>query len=114
MPGVSKRTEGLIAAIQQSEEYISYNELRSFITRESGIADRVNGYRRQLFYLQNRAVQDDDQAAIEQLQKDYQDILELPKVMDYLAAEQALVEMMRKVYDRIGSAVTLDLSFLEE
>lgn len=114
MPGVSEKTEALIAAIQQSEEYNTYNELRSFITRESGIADRVNGYRRQLFYLQNRAAQDDDQAAIEQLTRDYQDILGMPRVMAYLAAEQALVEMLRDICARIGNAVTLDLSFLEE
>ncbi len=106
MPGVIEKTDELIDAIQQSEEYIVYNELKQLLTHESGIKNRVDSFRGQLFRLQNCTGTDRDD--FEKLK----DILENSQVAQYLSAEQALIGMIRDIYRRLGDAVSLDVSFL--
>ena len=114
MPGVIGETESLVAAIQKSEEYLSYNEHRAALMSEAGLSDRVDAFRRKVFLLQNSAKRDDDQKALEKLEEEYRDVLNSSKVMEYLAAEKTFLDMMKAVYDRIGTAVAFDLSFLKE
>lgn len=112
MPGIREKTEELIDLIKHSKEYRSYNELRAFITHESGLKDRIDSFRRDVLILQNDP--NSDPESFSRIRKDYEDILENPQVMEYLAAEESVVEMMREIYEKLGSAVNLDLSFLEE
>ena len=112
MPGVREKTEELIDLIKHSNEYRSYNELRAFITHESGIRDRIDSFRRDLLTAQNDPGSDPETFA--RISKEYEDILENPQVAEYLSAEQAVIQMMRDIYERLGSAVALDLSFLGE
>lgn len=110
MPGVIEKTDELIDVIQQSEEYIVYNELKQLLTHESGIKNRVDSFRGQLFRLQNCT--GTGREDFEKLWQEYKDILENSQVAKYLSAEQALIEMIRDIYRRLGDAVTLDVSFL--
>ena len=112
MPGVIDKTEELIDVIKQSKEYKSYNEIRSFIAHESEIKDRIDHFRHDLFVLQNTA--GDHREDFEKLHQEYRDILDDTQVMEYFSAEAALIHMFRDIYDRLGSAVELDLSFLGE
>lgn len=114
MPGVIRKTENLVTAIQQSKEYLSYSELRKYIVQETELSKPLDAFRRQVFWLQNSENTSEAQAGIEKLQAEYKDILSHPKVLEYLAAEKAFTDMMKDIYARIGNAVTFDLSFLEE
>lgn len=110
MPGVIEKADELVGAIQQSEEYRVYSELKHFMIHESGLLNRVDSFRSRLFELQS--CEESVHGDFEKLRQEYRDILENSQVMAYLSAEQALIDMMRDIYGRIGSAVNLDLSFL--
>lgn len=110
MPGVTEKTDELIGAIQQSKEYIAYNELKRIITHESGIQSQLDSFRSRLFVLQNTAGTGSEDFG--KLRQEYKDILENSQVMEYLSAEQALIEMMRDIYAGLADAVALDVSFL--
>ena len=112
MTGVIEKTDELVEAIQQSIEYLSYNELKQFITCESGMKERVDSFQKELFTLQNS--DGPEPKDFEKLRQEYRDVLEDSRVMEYLSAEQALLQMMRDIYGRLGNAVTLDLGFLGE
>ncbi len=112
MPGVREKTEELIDLIKHSKEYRSYNEIRRFITHESGIKDRIDSFRKDVLILQNNP--NTDPESFSRIRKEYEDILENPQVMEYLSAEEAVVRMMREIFEKLGNAVTLDLGFLEE
>ena len=90
MPGVREKTEELIDLIKHSKEYRSYNELRAFITHESGLKDRIDSFRRDVLILQNDPNSDPETFA--RIRKEYEDILENPQVAEYLSAEQAVVD----------------------
>ena len=109
MTGVIEKTDELVEAIQQSIEYLSYNELKRFILREPGVKNRLDSFRRALFSLHNSAGSQPED--FEKLRQEYCDVLEDSRVMEYLSAEQALIQMMRNIYGRLGMAVTLDLDF---
>lgn len=109
MPGVIEKTDELIDAIQQSKEYIIYNELKQQIAHESGIKMRVDSFRGRLFMLQSCG--DTRRDDFEMLRTEYKDILENSRVMEFLSAEQSLIEMFRTIYQRLSEAVTFDLKF---
>lgn len=110
MPGVIEKTDELVEAIQQSKQYEAYNELKNIIADNSEVKKRIDSFRSELLALQlcDQSSRDD----FEKLRQEYKDIFENSRIMEFLSAEQALIEMLRDIYDKLGNAVTLDLSFL--
>ena len=114
MPDVQSETQALIKAILHSDEYTAYQRLGNLMAQDDSVRSRVNQYRRETFDLYNRIDLENPGQALEHIRHQFADVLEKTDVRDYLAAEQALITLMKEVFESIGGAVDFNLDFLKE
>ena len=112
MKNVILQTEQLIKAIETSNEYAQYQMLQNTITKDDGVYQRLNEFRRRNFEIQmNTQVNAIDESA--NLYQQYQDVLNRPEIKDFLVAEQRYLKMLRKVTHKLDSHFKVNIDFLE-
>ena len=113
MKNVILQTEQLIKAIETSNEYAQYQMLQNTITKDDGVYQRLNEFRRRNFEIQmNTQVNAIDESA--NLYQQYQDVLNRPEIKEFLSAEQRYIRMIRQIYRTIDENVNMNIDFLEE
>ena len=109
MNAVERETAALVAEIRRSNEYNQYQRLRKKISADLRLRERVDSYRRQCFFLQNKEFEEDDIRRIGQLQKDNEDLLDMAVVSEFLTSEMRLCHMVSKVMEQITEAADIGL-----
>ena len=109
MATIKQSTAALIADIQSSSEFCQYQSLKKEIGKDPRLRERVDSYRRQCFFLQNKEYEEEDIRRIEQLRKDNRELLENALVSDFLAAEIRLCRMVSQTLEQITEAVDIGL-----
>ncbi len=112
MSNVLEKAGVLADAIADSAEYMEYISLLKKLQEDPDLYARFNEYRKRSFEIQ---VSSDVDAAqqLENLQKEFTDLLSDGQISRTLSAEQEFCKMMRKVNAKImGSIEEMDVSFL--
>lgn len=90
-----------VKAIKESEEYREYDMQLTKLKRQPELCERVNAFREKNFMMQNTEESEALMDAMEELEKEYQDLRENPMVGDFLDAETAFCRMMQDIDMRI-------------
>lgn len=109
MNAVEKETALLIKEIHRSSEYHQYHRLKKKLSADPQLRDKVDSYRRQCFFLQNKEYEENDLQKIDQLQRDNQQLLDVALVREFLISEQELCRMTSKIMNQITQAVNIGL-----
>lgn len=112
MDEIEMRTEELKDAIRRSNEYTQYQILWEEICRNQPLRDRINQLRRQRFLLDMRN-DPDVIGGIEQISRDFGDILEQSVVKDFIAAEQRISKKIRYIENSILEAANINVEFMD-
>ncbi len=111
MNNVIEKTDQLIDAIQSSNEYLQYQMLQKSISKEQDIYNRLNDYRRRNFEIQMNEQATVDE--MENLSREYADVLNRSEIKDFLVAEQRYIKMLRRVNKKLDSQFHVNIDFLE-
>ena len=114
MNNVEYQMRQLIREIKRSNIYNQFRRLQMKIDKNEELSARVNAFRRESFTLQNTPAESETLNRLEALNREYEDILRDPDVLEFLAAEQGLAAMMNRLTDQIFGSLDLDISFLDE
>lgn len=106
MTDVEYQTRQLIREIRKSNEYNQFRRLAAKLGREPELKEEVDSYRRKRFELQNA---EGGAVGLQQLEKEYEDVLVRSVVRDFLVSEQKLMYMIQNTVLAITDAVGLDL-----
>ena len=111
MNTVRRRAQALRDAIEESELYSRYMFFADQVRSDEALQKRTENYRRELFDLQ-KSEHAPDREAFLNLEKKYEDLLKDVRVIRFLSAESALMDMITEAMEIVGS-VTVDLDFLK-
>ncbi len=106
MSGIDREVDQLIEAILNSQEYCSYNAEIEKLKQQPELKERIDEFRRRNFELQNGG--DCDFSKLDQLEQEYEDMLQQPKVAAFLDAELNFCRMMQNMNSRIANAVRFE------
>lgn len=106
MSGIDREVSQLVEAILHSEEYICYAEEKERIKREPELKARMDEFRRRNFEIQNSGDYGFEQ--VEQLEREFGDVLERPEVSAFLDAELAFCRMMQEMNSTIADAIAFE------
>lgn len=101
---VDKAADQYIHAILMTETYKQYAIQRDKLLKQPELYDRVKDYRTRNYLIQTRCEGDDLLNAMEDLQREFADVWEVPLVEDFLAAEVAFCRMMQDLNAKIADA----------
>ena len=109
---IFRKTKDLTSALCHTEIYHQYQKNLAILKKHEDIWGRLNEFRRRNINLDpgDEYFRDQEEA----LRKEYEDILGLPVVMNYLTSESLLNKMLRMVYDSIAEDILIDLSYMGE
>lgn len=111
MSSVVELTNALVQAMERSYEYNEYKKTLR-ILKQNSFYEKVSEYKKRCFEIQmNNAPNALDQ--IENLRKEYEELLIDPIVKQFLYAEQNVAKMLRQVNASIYNALDIDISFLD-
>lgn len=114
MNNVIYKTKGLVREIKTSNEYNQYRRLQKKLAENKEIYDKLGEFRRKSFQLQTGGSSTGLFGEIEDLRREYEDILSLPLVIDFFVAEQRICSLMQNVYETILESLNFDIDFLEQ
>lgn len=112
MDEIERCIEELKNAIKRSNEYTQYQILWEEISRKPELRDRLNQFRRERFYM-DMGQQGDLAGKMNQITRDFEDILNQSLIKDFLAAEQRFSKKIRYIENSILEAVGLNVEFLD-
>ncbi len=103
MSKIDNALEQLITTILDSEEYREFDARRNEVKQYPKLKDRIDEFRERNFRLQMS--NDNAFDKMEQLEREYADVLENPMVSDFLDAEVAFCRMMQDINLRLTEAI---------
>ena len=106
MSKIDQALEHLIATILESEEYREFDAKRNEVKQYPELKARIDEFRERNFLLQisdNNAFD-----KMEQLEREYEDIIENSMVSDFLEAELAFCRMMQDLNLRLTEALNFE------
>ena len=109
MTNVEYEIKNLVREIRKSNEYNQYQRLHRRIRKDPELMNRVDEYRRMCFELQAKEAAPDDEAQLEQLVIDNEDILQNGMVSEFLISERRLCRMIRGIMNAVTDAANLHL-----
>ncbi len=112
MNNVEYQTKMLMREIKKCNQYNQYQRLRKKVSKNADLYQRMNQFRKRSFIMQNE--ENYDPGAIDRLWDEYQDVLVLPEVREFLASERSLCLMMQNIHQLLNDAIDFDLDFMEE
>ena len=105
---VDIKTEELVAAVLESEEYKEYLEYLAKIKEQPELYERVCDYRRRNFELQNDNMFDE----VMRFQMENAAIRKNALVNEFLKAELSVCRMLQGITRTISERIELDVDFL--
>ena len=94
MTDLSNLTRIVVESIKQTEEYIHYNELLEQIKKDENLYNRIMEMREKNLAIQQEE-SEDAMEALDALTNEYEDVINLELVSDYLNAEVAYCYLIR-------------------
>lgn len=92
-----------IREVKQSPEYQEYETQLEKIQKEPELFDKVNEFRKRNFELQNSEYSDNLMDRVEELEREFASVREIPLVEDFLEAELAFCRMMQEAETLIAT-----------
>lgn len=102
---ISQAADKYIEAILDTAEYRQYALQRDKLLLQKDLYEKVKEYRTKNYLIQTRREGDDLLNAMEDLQREYESVLEIPMVEDFMAAELAFCRMMQDLNNQIADAL---------
>ena len=108
---IMEKTSELRTLILESDEYRKYDACRQRLKENEELYQKLNEYREKNFHLQlNGEVVNAHSSG--KLTDKYEEILDIPIVIEYLNAELMLCRRLQDISEILLSAIDLDLDFL--
>lgn len=108
MNRIKECTKELIRAIQESEEYLRYCEIRDKVKEDPKLRQEINDFRLHVYEVQNSEEPLDMYEEQERLCRDYEEFRKNPLVDDCLKAELAICRIVQKITEELTEAIDLD------
>jgi Protein of unknown function (DUF964). len=111
---VEEQAECLIEAIQESNEYIHYQEIMKKVMQDEPLYDRIKEFRRKSIAIQ---VTCEDELLLDEqsnLCDEYNSLFLEPLAVDFLAAEEKYCRMLRDINNQITANLGIDTDYLED
>lgn len=86
-----------VGAVRKSAEYCEYVMQLDKIKRQPELYGKVNEFRRKNFLFQNEGETENLLERMDELDREYESLREIPLVADFLAAEISFCRMMQEV-----------------
>ncbi|NLL76651.1 MAG: YlbF family regulator [Clostridiales bacterium] len=103
MTDISMRDASMkfVSAVRKSAEYCEYVMQLNKIKMQPELYSKVNEFRRKNFNFQNAEEGENLLECMEELDKEYESLREIPLVSDFLAAETSFCRMMQEATELI-------------
>ena len=101
MTNLDEAVEHLLTVIKETDEYQEYCIQREKVSKFPELKAQVDDFRRRNFQLQNSTDSNDLFDRIEAFQQEKEDLIEDPRINDFLTAELSFCRMMQDVNLRI-------------
>lgn len=108
MADVYEVVEDLIEAIRENPVYQDFIREKERVKKHPQLKKQIDEYRQRNFELQSLTQNDELFDKIEQFQKEYEEFLENPLVMDFLEAEVAFCRLIQDITGRMVQAIDFD------
>ncbi|MDR0948919.1 MAG: YlbF family regulator [Lachnospiraceae bacterium] len=106
MNSVDESLKQLILAIRQSKEYEEYHRDIERVKEVPDIMKSLDQFRKQNFEMQNR--DDMDLEMIDQMEQEYQGLMDHPIVSAFLASELALCRLMQEINLALAASIDFE------
>ncbi len=84
-----------IREVKQSPEYLEYEQQLGKIKQQEELYAKVNEFRKRNYELQSSESSENLMDRVEELEREYAELREIPLVEDFLSAELAFCRMMQ-------------------
>lgn len=105
---VNQAVDKYIEAILATDEYCHYALQRDKLLMQKDLYEKVKEFRTRNYLIQTRKEGDDLLNAMDDLQREFESVREIPLVEDFLAAELAFCRMMQELNNKIADALEFD------
>lgn len=105
---VEKAADKYIEAILDTTYYKEYALQRDKLLKQPELYEKVKEFRIKNYMIQTRKEGDDLLNAMDDLQREFESIREIPLVEDFLAAELAFCRMMQELNHKVADALDFD------
>lgn len=109
---IIEKTGELMDLVRHTDAYREYHASLLEIRKQEGLYQKLNEFRHRSMMVNFIEDQDKKSTEIDQVYKEYEEILIDPLTSRFLAGEQKVCRMMRKIYETIGDQIDLDLNHL--
>lgn len=106
MDTIKDKVEELVAAIQESTVYQSFQEAEQRVKSVPGLEEQIREYCWKNYEIQNSGV-DDLYDCMEEFERHYREFRKNPIVSDYLERELRLCRLLQEINDRIINVADL-------
>lgn len=110
---VLEKTAELTRLLCKTDAYKNYEADLAFLKGQQAQYDKLNAFRKKHLELEFLEKDESYYDKTEALYEEYKDILMESAVRDFLASEQRVCRMMKKVYDAIALEMNLDISYMD-
>lgn len=111
MEEVEKLTLDLVESINQTVEYKNYQLLLKKIMQDTTLYDKMNEFRKKNLCIQMEGGEDIFEK-ITALYEEYNNVLSIKEVSDFLSAEINLCKMIKRINTAMMESMELDTAFL--
>lgn len=108
-----KEAQGLNQMIRNSDEYIRYQAAMQKVMEETELYAKMNEFRKRNYELQNKDDGNNHYEELYALAIEYEQVLRVPVVNEFLIAEQILSRKLSEVYEVIAEGLELDYAYME-
>lgn len=108
-----KEAQGLNQRIRTSEEYIRYQTAMKNVMENAELYAKMNAFRKRNFELQNIDDGNNHYEELYALAIEYEQVLRVPVVNEFLMAEQILSRKLSEIYEVIAEGLELDYAYME-
>lgn len=105
---MEKATDKYIAAMQKTEEYRNYCEIKALVKEDPALWQQICDYRRKRYEFQNLTSPEELFDRVDAFERDYREWKKDKRVTDFLDAELALCRMMQEANMHIVEAMQFE------
>ena len=107
MTDITELSNQVINTIHETDEYIAYIETRNELRKDPALYERVNEFRAKNFLLQ-QADSDDLLDMMDALTNEYEDVINIELVSEFITAEVALCRLVQEFNHRLIDGLDFD------
>lgn len=109
MNQVQEITKNLISAVEESDEYIRYQNAKQEMSKYPLLKEKADEFRKRNYELQNSRMDIFEEA--DKLQQEYADVIENSVVREYLTAENAFCRVIQQINWQLIESLDFEADF---